>query len=101
MKRKQIILNSCEWGSDLEVQLLAIELKRDIVVLTSARDGGSYAHRFPYEPPPIPKMQGGIFIPISTNELREQWISINLHPFTVIKAQNNKVYNSLIMLVLE
>ena len=52
-----------EWGGDLEIRLLAIALHRDIVVLTSGTDG-SYARRFPCKVPPLPKMRGGVFIPI-------------------------------------
>ena len=69
LERKQVILNPCECRGDLEARLLAIGLKRDIVVLTSARDDVYYARRFPCQPPLIPKMQGGIFNPLSTNEL--------------------------------
>ena len=65
------------WGSDLEVRLLAIGLKRDIVILTAVHDSNSYAHRYPCEPPSIPKMGGGIFIPWFTNELCEKWEPLN------------------------
>ena len=84
LERQQVILNAGEWGGDLEVRLLAIGLKRDILVLTSTRDDASYARRFPCEPPPIPKMKGGIFIPLTANQLCEHWTSSNPHPLLVI-----------------
>ena len=37
-------LNPYQWDGDLEVQLLAIGLKRDIVVLTVTQDGSTYVH---------------------------------------------------------
>jgi len=55
MDEEAKILNSAEWGGDLEVRLLAIGLQRDIVVITSGVVG-SYARRFPHEAPPLPKM---------------------------------------------
>ena len=84
LKRQQAILNPAEWGGDLEVRLLAIGLKRDIVVLTDASNGATYARRFPCQPPPIPKMAGGIFIPVSTKELCIHWKSRNPQPLLTI-----------------
>ena len=69
LKRQQPIVNPAEWGGNLEVRLLAIGLKRDIVVLTDASNSATYTRRFPCRPPPIPKMTGGIFIPVFTEEL--------------------------------
>ena len=64
--------NVSGWGGDLEIRLLAIALHRDIVVLTSAIDG-SYTRKFPCKLPPLPKMRGGVFIPITSDELCNQW----------------------------
>ena len=63
---------------------MAIGLKRDIVVLTVAQDGSTYSCRFPCQPPPVPKMSGGIFISLSTNELRGQWKSLDPTPLLII-----------------
>ena len=63
---------------------MEIGLKRDIVVLTIACDGASYARRFPSEPPPIANMRGGIFIPLSTDELCTQWESLNPPPLLIV-----------------
>ena len=98
LKRQQVILNPAEWGGDLEVRLLAIGLKRDIVVLTDASNGATYARRFPYQPPPIPKMAGGIFIPISTKELCKHWKSCNPQPLLTI-YNGHSHYDSVVHLV--
>ena len=74
LEKKQKNLNVSEWGGDLEIRLMAIALHRDIVVLTSGTDG-SYARRFPCKVPPLPKMRGGVFIPITSDELCNQWQS--------------------------
>ena len=84
LERKQAVLDPTEWGGDLEIRLLAIGLKRDIVVLTTVRDGASYARRFPSELPPIANMRGGIFIPLSTDELCRQWESLNPPPLLIV-----------------
>ena len=68
-ERKQKNLNVSEWCGDLEIRSLAIALHR---VLTSAIDG-SHARKFPCKPPPLPKMRGGVFIPITSDELCNQW----------------------------
>ena len=74
LKRKQTVLDPSQWGGDLELRLLAIGLKRDIVVITSVDSGeSSYARRFPCEPKPSQKMRGGIFIPLSCNEFCSWW----------------------------
>ena len=57
----------------MEVRLLAIALHRDVIVITDNSSDGSYARRFPCQPPPLPKMKGGIFIPIKCKELCVQW----------------------------
>lgn len=60
LQKKMTVLDSAEWGGDLEVRLLAIGMKRDIVVITTASNGCScYARKFPCQPPPLPKMRGG------------------------------------------
>ena len=44
LQRKLKPLDSYQWGGDLEVRLLVIGLKRDIVVLTVTQDGSTYVH---------------------------------------------------------
>ena len=66
LEKKQNILKCSEWRGDLELRLLAIGLKRDIVVITSVNCGErSYARRFLSNPNPSQKIKGGIFIPLS------------------------------------
>jgi len=84
LKRQQAILNPAELGGNLEVCMLVIGLKRDIVVLTDASNSATYARRFPCQPPPIPKMAGGIFIPVSTKERGKHWESRNPQPLLII-----------------
>ena len=84
LQKKQTTLDPAQWGGDLEVRLLAIGLKRDVVVLTAADDGSTYAHQFPCQLPPISKMRGGIFIPLSTSELCGQWKSLDPTPLLII-----------------
>ena len=36
------------------------------MVLTTAQDDSTYARRLPCQPPPAPKMSGGIFLLLST-----------------------------------
>ena len=66
-------MQSTEWGGDLEVRLLAIGIGR-VVVITGSIDHDIFtsARKFPCHPPPVPKMKGGIFIPIELPELAAQ-----------------------------
>ncbi|XP_065913758.1 uncharacterized protein [Dysidea avara] len=73
LEKKERVMDPTEWGGDMEVRLLAIALHRDIIVITDNSSDGSYARRFPCQPPPLPKMKGGIFIPIKCKELCVQW----------------------------
>jgi len=47
------VTDSTEWSGGMEVQLLAIALQRDIIVINAKIDG-SYARKFPCGPPPLP-----------------------------------------------
>ena len=75
LEKRQTVLDPSEWGGDLELRLLAIGLKRDIAVITSVDNGKGtyYARRYPCEPKPSQKMRGGIFIPLTCNELFKWW----------------------------
>ena len=98
LERKKAVLDPTEWGGDLEIRLLAIGLKRDIVVLTAACNSASYARKFPSKPPPITKMRGGIFIPLSTDELCRQWQSLNPRPLLIV-YNGYSHYDSTVQLV--
>jgi len=86
LQKKMTILEPSEWGGDLELRLLAIGIQRDIVVVTSDSFDSCYARRFPCQMPPLPKMRGGIFIPLTSNELCEQWNSMKPTPLLSIMA---------------
>ena len=60
------ILKPDEWGGNLEVRLLAIGLQRDVIVLMVATNGSTFARKYPSQPPPVEKMTGGVFIPLTT-----------------------------------
>lgn len=83
LQKKQCVMDPAEWGGDMEVRLLAIGLHRDIVVITGGSDG-SYARKFLSKPPPLPKMSGGIFIPLTCDQLCAQWQSITPQPLVII-----------------
>ena len=69
LQKKIVVQDPTEWGGDLELCLLVVGLKRDIVVITASDNCSCcYARRFPCQPPPIPKMRGGIFIPLTSHE---------------------------------
>ena len=63
------VLTTCEWGGDIELWLMAVGLKRDIIVFTDSNLGNVFARKFPHQPPPVPKMKGEIFIPVTSDEL--------------------------------
>ena len=48
---------------------MAVDLKRDTIVITDSKLGNVFTHKYPHQPPPIPKMKGGIFIPVTSNKL--------------------------------
>jgi len=73
IQRKLDIRKPHIWGGDLELRLLAIGLQRDIVVITTATNGCTFARKFPSQPPPIHKMAGGIFVPLNAEMLCNQW----------------------------
>ena len=85
LEKKQRVMDPTEWGGDMEVRLLAIALHRDIVVITAnSTSDGSYARRFPCGPPPLPKMSGGIFIPVKCDELCVQWPTMTPSPLVIM-----------------
>ena len=98
LQKRQEVLDVDVWGGDVELRLLAIGLHRDIVVLTtSSNQNYTFARKFPCDPPPVPKMRGGIFVPLTTNEVCNQWNSFNQSPLlTIFNGQNH--YDSTICL---
>ena len=78
------ILKPSTWGGDLEVHLLAIGLQRDVVVVTAATNGSTFARKYPSQPPPVTKMAGGVFIPLSAEELCNQWCHWKPTPLLII-----------------
>ena len=82
--KKSRILQLSEWGGDLEVRLLAITIGREIVVVTGCRGMFTSARKFPCKTPPVPKMRGGIFIPIEIAELCVQWNNYEPIPFLIV-----------------
>ena len=53
-------------------------------MLTDGSNSATYARRFPCQPPPIPKMMGGIFIPVTTEELCQHWESYSPQPLLIL-----------------
>ena len=51
LQKKMTILDPSEWDGDLELHLLAIGIKRDIVVITVSDNCGCYTRKFPCQPP--------------------------------------------------
>ena len=82
-KKKMEILQQSEWGGDLEVRLLAIAVGRDVVVITGSNDF-KYARKFPSKPPPLPKMRGGIFIPVEITDLLIHWEQYKPLPLLIL-----------------
>ena len=90
LQKWQDIVKTNIWGGDTELRLLAIGLQRDIVVITApANQSCTFARRFVCQPPPMPKMRGGIFVPITTNELCSQWNTMKPPPLLIIYNGQN------------
>ena len=97
LQKKMTVLDPSEWDGDLELCLPAIGIKRDIVVITVSNNCGYYARKFPCQPPPLPMMRAGIFIPMTAQELCSQWKSLNPAPLLLIYNGHNH-YNSTLTL---
>ena len=46
--KQQQVLTTSEWGGDIEFQLMAVGLKKDILVITDSSVGNVFARKFPY-----------------------------------------------------
>ena len=73
LKKQQEILSSDRWGGHLEIRLLTIGFHRDIIVITAANNGSTFACTYPSKPPPVEMMKGGVFNPLSTEQLCNEW----------------------------
>ena len=63
LEKQQQVLNKNEWGGDVELRLMAIGLKQNIIVITDSVN--VFARKFPKDP----KLKGGVFIPLTSSEL--------------------------------
>jgi len=57
LNKQQQVLNENEWGGDIELRLMAIGLKRNILVIANS-PVSVFGRKFPQEPPPIQKILG-------------------------------------------
>lgn len=55
--------------TDLDVRLMAIGLKKYITVITDSESGSVFGRYFPSTLPPIPKMKGGVFKPLTYEDI--------------------------------
>ena len=83
MEKQQTILQDNEWGGDVEIRLMAIGLKKEVTVITDSV-GDAFARKYPCQPPPVSKMKGGVFIPLSGDELCAQYNSLSCHNSLVL-----------------
>ena len=90
LQKRQEILETNTWGGDTELRLLAIGIQRDIVVVTAPTNQNcTFARKFVCQPPPLPKMRGGFFVPLTTNELCSQWSTMKPPPLLIIYNGQN------------
>ena len=68
-KKQQRVLQDNEWGGDLEIQLMAIGLKKEVIVITDSISRNVFAWKYYYLTSPVSKMKGGVFIPLTCDEL--------------------------------
>ncbi|XP_065895687.1 deubiquitinase OTUD6B-like [Dysidea avara] len=92
-KRLQV-LTTCEWGGDIELRLMAVGLKRDIIVVTDSNLGNVFARKVPHQPPTVPKMKGGIFIPVTSDEPCTSDQSTQIQNCFIIVYNGSNHYNS-------
>ena len=94
IEKQQTILQNSEWEGDLELRLMAIGLKREITVITDSTVGNTFARQYPCQPPPIPKMKGGLFIPLSADKLCAQYDSLLCHNLLVLLYNGSNHFDS-------
>lgn len=76
-------------GGDLEIRLLAIGLHRDIVVITAASNGSTFAHMYPSKSPPVEMMKGRVLNTLSTEQLCNEWNCQKPAPLLLLFNGNN------------
>ena len=96
-QKKLHIIQPYEWGGDLELRLLAIGIGKEIVVITGFDNKFTSARRFPCHPSPIPKVKGGIFIPVDISELSSQWKCYKPLPLLIIYNGRNHYDSTIFM----
>jgi len=63
------LISHDSWGDDLYVHLMAIGQQRDIISVSALHKGSSYARSCSS----LPKMKGGIFNLLKTEDLYNHW----------------------------
>ena len=66
--QKEIVIPT-NWGGDLDVRLMGIGLKKNITIITDSESGSVFGRYFPSTSPPIPKMKGGVFKPLTYEDI--------------------------------
>lgn len=61
-KQKEIVIPT-NWGGDLDVTI------GNITVITDSKSGSVFGWYFPSTPPLIPKMEGGVFKPLTYKDI--------------------------------
>ena len=92
--KQQHVLTTSEWSGDIELRLMAIGLKKDILVITDSSVGNAFARKFPHQPPPAPKMKGGVFIPVSSDELCSKEQLTQLQNCLIVVYNGSNHYDS-------
>ncbi|XP_065884579.1 uncharacterized protein [Dysidea avara] len=94
MDKQQAVLRDNKWGGDLEIRLMAIGLKKEVIVVTDSTVGNVFARKYPYQPPPVSKMKGGVFIPLTCDELCAQYDSLPCHNSLVLLYNGHNHFDS-------
>ena len=94
MDKQQAVLRDNEWGGDLEIRLMAIGLKKEVTVITDSTVGNVFARKYPHQPPPVSKMKGGVFIPLTCDELCAQYDSLSCHNSLVLLYNGRNHFDS-------
>ena len=96
MNKQQRVLQNNKWGGDLEIRLMAIGLKKEVTVITDSTVGNAFAWKYPYQPPPVSKMKGGLFTPLTCDELCAQYDLLPSHDSLIILYNGCNLYQTLV-----
>ena len=58
-----------ETTNGVKIQLMAIGLEKEVTVITDSTVESVFVQKYPSHPPTVPKMKGGVFIPLTCNDL--------------------------------